>query len=49
MLKGALDKYKIYLFISNAIEDFRLNQYRNFQLILLMRLFCEQHHLQSVP
>ena len=36
-LKGALDKYNIYLFKSNSIEDFKLNQYRNFQLILSMR------------
>ena len=35
--KGALDKYTIYLFISNSIEDFKLIQYRNFQLILPMR------------
>ena len=26
--KGALDKYNIYLFISNSIEDFKLNLYR---------------------
>ena len=25
-LKGALDKYNISLFISNSIEDFKLNQ-----------------------
>ena len=37
IFKGALDKYNIYLFISNSIEDFKLNQYRKFQLILPMR------------
>ena len=35
--KGALDKYNIYIFISNSIEEFNLNQYRNFQLILPKR------------
>ena len=33
LLKGALDKYDIYLFISNSIEDFKLDLYWNFQLI----------------
>ena len=36
-VKGALDKYNIYLFISNSIEDFKLNQHQNFQFILPMR------------
>ena len=36
LLKLALDKYNTYLFISNSVEDFKLNQYRNFQLILPM-------------
>ena len=26
VIKGALDKYNIYLFVSNSIEDFELNQ-----------------------
>ena len=52
--KGELNKYNVYLFIFNSIEDFELNQYQNFQLILPMHfsfyeVFCEQHHLQSVP
>ena len=34
-IKGALDKYNIYL-LSNCIEDFKLNQCWNFQLILPM-------------
>ena len=33
VVKGPLDKYNIYLFISNSMEDFKLNQYRKFQLI----------------
>ena len=36
-----LDKYNIYLFIfdSTSIENFKLNQYQNFQLILPIRFF----------
>ena len=54
-IKGVLDKFNIYLLISNSTENLRLNQSRNFQLILPMyvfsfyEVFCEQHHLQSVP
>ena len=33
ILKDALDKYIIFLF-SSSIEDFKLNQCQNFQLIL---------------
>ena len=29
-IKGALDKYNIYLSISNSIEDFKLNLNQNF-------------------
>ena len=36
IVKGALDKYDIYLFISNSVEDFKLDLYWNFQLILPM-------------
>ena len=36
-LKGALDKYDLYLFIPNSIENLKLNQYQNFQLILPVR------------
>ena len=50
---GAMDKYNIYLFISNSMDDFKSSQYWNFQVILPRRfsyeVFCEQHHLQSVP
>ena len=34
--KGALDKFNIFLFIPNSIEDFKLKQHQNFQLILPM-------------
>ena len=30
LVKGALDKYNIYLYIFNSIADFKLNQYRKF-------------------
>ena len=35
-VKEALDKYSIYLFISNLKEDFELRLFQNFQLILSM-------------
>ena len=47
-LKGALDKYNIYLFISNSKEDFELNQYRNFQLILPMRFHFMRYFVNSI-
>ena len=34
-IKVSLDKYDISLFISNSIEDFKLNRYQNFQLLRL--------------
>ena len=36
ILKGTLDKCNTYLFLTNSREYFKLNQYRNFQLILPM-------------
>ena len=48
VIKGALDKYNIYLFISNSIEDFKLNQYRNFQLILSMRFHFTRYFVNSI-
>ena len=47
--EGALDKYNIYLFISNCVEDFRLNQYRYqiFQLILLLCSPCMRYFVNS--
>ena len=47
-IKGALDKYNIHLFISNSIEDFKLNQYRNFQLILPMRFHFVWYFVNSI-
>ena len=37
-VKGALE-YNIYLFTSNSIENFKLNQYQNIQLILQICVF----------
>ena len=36
-LKGALDKYDIYIFISTSIESFEQNRYWNLQLLLPKR------------
>ena len=47
-IKGALDKYNIYLFKCNSIEDFKLNQYRNFQLILPMRFHFMMYFVNSI-
>ena len=47
-LKGALDKYNIYLFISSSIEDFELNQYRNCHLILPMRFHFMRYFVNSI-
>ena len=49
-LKGALDKYNIYL----SIEDFRTKPIPKFSVdpanaFSFYEVFCEQHHLQSVP
>ena len=46
--KGALDKYNIYLFVSNCIEDNKLNQYWNFQLILPMRFHFTRYFANSI-
>ena len=51
-LKGTLDKYNIYFFISNSIEDFKpipkfsANSANAFSFY---EVFYEQQHLQSVP
>ena len=47
-IKGALDKYNIYLYVSYFIEDFKLNQYRNFQLILPMRFHFMMYLVNSI-
>ena len=48
LIKGALDKYNIYLFISNSMENFKLNQYRNFQLFLPMRFHLMMCFVNSI-
>ena len=47
-LKGALDKYNICLFTFDFIEDFKLNQYRNFQLILSKRSHFMRYFVNSI-
>ena len=47
-LKGALDKYGIYLFISNYIKDFKLDLYWNFQLILPKRFHFMSYFVNSI-
>ena len=47
-VKGALDEYNIYLFMSNSTEDFKLNRYRNFQLILPMHFHFMMNFVNSV-
>ena len=46
--KGALDKYNIYIFIFNSIEEIKLNQYRNFQLTLSMRFPVMRYFVNSI-
>ena len=48
VIKGALDKYDIYLFISNSTENFKLNQCRNFQLIQPMRFHFIKYFVNSL-
>ena len=48
VIKGALDNYNIYFFISNSIEDFKSNQYRNFQPILPMRFHFMRYFVNSI-
>ena len=47
-IKGALDKYHIYLFLSYFIEDFKSNQYQNFQLILPMHFHFLRYFVNSI-
>ena len=47
-LKGALDKYNSYLFISNSTEYFKLNHHRKFQLILPMRFHFMRYFVNSI-
>ena len=46
--KGAKEKYNIYIVISNFKEDFKLNQYRNLQLILPMRFHFMRYFVNSM-
>ena len=48
LLKGALDKYNIYFFMSNSIEAFKSNQYQHFQLILPMRFHFMRYFDNSI-
>ena len=48
ILKGALDKYNIYLFMPNSIEDFKSNQYQNFQLVLPMRFHFMMYFVNGI-
>ena len=47
-IKGALDKYNIYLFMSNSMEDFKLNQYQKFQLTLPVHFHFMRYFVNSV-
>ena len=47
-LKGALDKYNIYLFISYSVENFKLHQHPNFQLILPMHFHFMRYFVNSI-
>ena len=46
--KGALDKYNIYLCISNSVENLKLHQYQNFQLNLPMRFHFMRYFVNSI-
>ena len=47
-VKGALDKYNTYLLMSIAIENFKLKQYWNFQLILPERFHFMRYFVNSI-
>ena len=47
-IKGALDKYNIYLFICTSVEDLKSNQYWKFQLILPMRFHLITYFVNSI-
>ena len=47
-IKGTLDKYNIYLLILNSIEDYKLNQYQNFQLFLPMRFHFMRYFVNCI-
>ena len=37
LVKGAINRYSIYPFVSSSIENYKINQKQNFQLFLPMR------------
>ena len=39
--------YDIYLFIFNSMENFKVNQYQNFQLIMSMRFHFMRYYVDS--
>ena len=47
-LKGRWTSITSYLFISNSKEDFKLNQYQNFQLILPMCFHFMRYFVNSI-
>ena len=46
--KGAFDNYNICLFIFHSMEDFQLNQYQKFQLILPMHFHFMRYFVNSI-
>ena len=49
---GALDKYDIYLFISNSMEDFKSIpkcSANSATAFTFNEVFCKQHQFQSAP
>ena len=53
-IKGALDKCNIYIFVFNSIAVFKYKPVSKFSAdstnaFSFYEVFCEQHHLQSVP
>ena len=48
IIKGALDKYNIYPFISSSIEDLKSNQYWKFQLILPKHFHFMRYFVNSI-
>ena len=50
MLKGALDKCSIYLFVSNSMENYmyKINRYQTFQLILPMCFHFMRSFVNSI-
>ena len=47
-LQGHFTSIKSIFFKSNSIEDFELNQYRDFQLILPMRFYLMRYFVNSI-